>query len=107
MQEITSTPVVELVVYKIKSEVSSIYVESIIDEFRELVASFEGFISYDVYRCSRDENVFMDFVKWETLELAEEAARKVKVYQQESKFSEYLASFESVEIFNHFDLLKS
>ncbi|UTW54623.1 antibiotic biosynthesis monooxygenase [Kordiimonas sp. SCSIO 12610] len=107
MSNLPETPIVELVVYKIKQSMQATYVNTSIEEFREFVMSFEGCISYEFYKCMGEPNVFMDIVKWETLELAEKAARRVKIYQKRPEFSAYLASFETVDIFNHFNLQKS
>ncbi len=99
--------IVELVVYTIKPEMNTIYINTAIEAFRELVMSFEGFISYEFYQSSRNENVFMDYVRWSSLECAEEAAKQVKILQKAPEYQEYLASFESLEIFNHFSQLKT
>ena len=99
--------VVELVVYKIKPDLNENYVNVAIEVFRKLVMGFDGFISYDFYRSSRDENCFMDYVRWSSLEFAEEAARQVKLAQKAPEYKEYLEAFETLEIFNHFGLVKS
>lgn len=97
--------VVELVVYKIKAEMSQVYINSAIEEFRKLVMGFEGIISYEFFQSSRGDNVFMDYVRWSSLGCAENAARQVKILQQSPEYKEYLDSFESLEIFNHFTKL--
>ena len=102
-----SNEVIELVVYTIKHEMNSVYVNTAIEKFRKLVMSFEGFISYEFYQCSRNKNVFMDYVRWETLECAEEAAKQVKILQKAPEYIDYLDSFESLEIFNHFNKVKA
>lgn len=102
-----SNDIVELVIYTIKPEMNSIYVNTAIEKFRKLVMSFDGFISYEFYQSSRSENVFMDFVRWESLEFAEKAAKQVKILQQASEYKDYLDSFESLEIFNHFNKVKA
>lgn len=102
-----SNEIIELVVYTIKPEMHAIYVNSAIEKFRQLVMSFEGFISYEFYQSSRSENVFMDYVRWSSLECAEEAAKQVKILQKSPEYKEYVDSFESLEIFNHFSQLKA
>ena len=98
--------VIELVVYRIKPEQKARYVQTAIESFRQLVMGFEGFISYGFYGGSRDENLFMDFVRWQSLEHAENAAQQVKIIQQQPAYKDYLAAFEKLEIFNHFNNLK-
>ena len=102
-----SNEIIELVVYTIKPEMNAIYVNSAIEKFRQLVMSFEGFISYEFYQSSRNENVFMDYVRWSSLECAEEAAKQVKILQKSPEYKEYVDSFESLEIFNYFSQLKA
>lgn len=106
MNQEKSNEVVELVVYTIKPEMNSVYVSKAIEKFRKLVMGFEGFISYEFYQSSRSKNIFMDFVRWESLEFAEEAAKQVKIHQKIPEYKEYLDSFASLEIFNHFNKIK-
>ena len=94
--------IVELVVYKIKSEETEKYTTEIINSFRKLVMSFDGFISYHFFQNCQDSQMFMDFVLWDSLENAELAAKKVKEIQKGDDFKDYLKSFDKVEIFNHF-----
>jgi heme-degrading monooxygenase HmoA len=86
---------------------AEIYLDKALETFRELVAGFDGFISYEVYSACRTNTIYMDLVRWSSLEHAEDAARMVKKIQQEPEYSEYLNAFESLEIFNHFSLEKS
>ncbi|PKI16593.1 antibiotic biosynthesis monooxygenase family protein [Colwellia sp. 12G3] len=99
--------VVELVVYKIKPEMNSVYVNSAIDKFRKLVMSFDGFISYEFYQGCRDSNMFMDYVRWSSVEFAEEAAKQVKILQKAPEYKEYIEAFDSLDIFNHFSHVKT
>lgn len=101
----TEKYIAELVVYKIKPEAEKKYITVIIDHFRKLVMSFDGFISYEFFQSCRDSLTFMDLVLWDTLENAENAAKKVKEIQHDKSFKDYIESFEKVEIFNHFQLL--
>jgi len=98
----TKKYITELVVYKIKPETAEKYAAEIIDHFRKLVMSFDGFISYEFLQSCRDRLFFMDLVLWDTLENAENAAKKVKEIQKEERYKDYLESFEKVKIFDHF-----
>jgi len=49
----------------------------------------------------------MDFVRWESFEFAEQAAKQVKIIQKTPEYEEYLDSFASLEIFNHFNQAKT
>ncbi|RSC92877.1 antibiotic biosynthesis monooxygenase family protein [Tenacibaculum singaporense] len=98
----TEKYIAELVVYKIKPETTEKYTTEIIDFFRKLVMSFDGFISYEFLQSCKDDHTFMDLVLWDTLENAEITAKKVKEIQKGDKFKDYIESFEKVEIFNHF-----
>ena len=98
----TEKHITELVVYKIKPETKEKYITEIIDHFRKLVMSFDGFISYEFFQSCGDNLTFMDLVLWDTLEHAEDASKKVKEIQKEKDFKDYMESFEKVEIFHHF-----
>ena len=95
--------IVEVVVYKIKPETTEKYATEIIDFFRKLVMSFDGFISYEFFQSCRDEQTFMDLVLWDSLKNAEIAAKRVKEIQKGKEFKDYIESFDKVEIFNHFE----
>jgi len=95
--------IVELVVYKIKPAVTENYKTEVINFFRKLVMSFDGFISYQFFQCCRDKQIFMDLVLFDSLKNAEIAAKKVKEIQKGKEFKNYIESFERVEIFNHFE----
>ncbi len=56
--------IAEIVVYKIKPEVTENYKTEIIDFFRKLVMSFDRFISYQFFQSCRSEQTFMDLVLW-------------------------------------------
>ena len=99
--------IVELVVYRIKPEMQDAYVTEAIEVFRKMVMKFDGFIRYDFYQNAKDANLFMDFVQWQTLEQAEAAAEAVKSIQQAPEFAGYLAAFEKLEMFSHFNPLQS
>ena len=94
--------IAEVVIYKIKPNTTEKYATEIIDFFRKLIMSFDGFISYEFFQGCKNNSIFMDLVLWDSLENAEIAALKVKEIQKEADFKEYIDSFEKVEIFNHF-----
>lgn len=98
--------VIELVVYRIKPEAQKNYVSTCIEHFRQLVMSLEGFIAYEFYQGCHDRNFFVDLVHWRSLEDAENAARQVKIIQQQPDYANYLGAFEKLELFSHFKLLK-
>lgn len=102
--------VVELVVYRIKPDAKAEYVDNAIERFRRMVMAFEGFQRYDFYEGCREQNLFMDFVVWDTLEHAEAAAKAVKAVKEIQKapeYASYLEAFEKLEVFAHFKRLKS
>ena len=101
--ETRKNQIAELVVYRIKSECRKEYVGEVINSFKQLVMSLKGFISYDFFQGCKDENLFMDLVFWDSLENAELEAKKVKEIQKGEEFKDYIESFESVILFNHFN----
>lgn len=96
--------VVELVIYKLKPEAAKGYVNSYFEEFKKLVQSMDGFIEYKFYQSAHDEYQFMDFVMWESLDFAQNARSMVKEIQQTDEFKQYIDSFESLIVFDHFRL---
>ena len=102
-----SSEVIELVVYRVKLDAKASYVDDAIEQFRRMVMEFEGFRRYDFHEGCRAENLFMDFVVWDTLEHAEAAAKAVKEIQKAPEFASYLGAFEKLEIFAHFKRLHS
>ncbi|MEO1050369.1 MAG: antibiotic biosynthesis monooxygenase family protein [Bacteroidota bacterium] len=95
-------PVLEMVVYKIKSDVVPRYQE-ILEQARAEVSKFEGFIGYRTFRSSKDKGVFMDLVEWESLDLAMKAANQL---ESKEEFKPFLSAFESITIMEHFNFYK-
>ena len=102
-----SDTVMELVVYRLKPNAIDQYVEQDIDEFRRLVMSLDGCTSYHLLRACRDDGIFADIVVWESLDVAEAAAKAVNELQKAPKFCRYLAAFENLELFTHLRPIRS
>lgn len=94
--------VLELVVYKIKPEQIQSYQDKTLNQFRELVKSFQGVLSYQTFHSVKEDGLFVDQVEWENLECAEFAAHKVKQVQKDETFGHYLSAFEEIQMFHHF-----
>ena len=99
--------VVELVVYRIKRDAKESYVTQAIERFRHMVMQFDGFQRYEFFQGCREQNLFMDFVIWDSLAHAEAAAKAVKEIQKAPEFAPYVGAFEKLEIFAHFQKLRS
>lgn len=93
------TMVYELVVYKIKSEYTENY-DDVLDAAREHIRKFPGMIEHQTFRSSEDNLVFMDLVKWNSLEQALEAAQKL---EQMKELAPFMAAFEEIKFMDHFE----
>lgn len=94
------TMVYELVVYKIKNEYAANYNE-VLDAAREHIRKFPGMIEHQTFRSSEDNLMFMDLVKWNSLEEALEAAKKL---EQMKELAPFMAAFEEIKFMDHFEL---
>ncbi|MEM6362227.1 MAG: GyrI-like domain-containing protein [Bacteroidota bacterium] len=92
--------VYELVVYKIKSDYSDTY-DEVLEEARQYILKFPGLIEHQTFRSSENSLVFMDLVKWNSLEEALEAAKKLENMKELAPF---MGAFEEIKIMDHFEL---
>ncbi|MEM9858498.1 MAG: GyrI-like domain-containing protein [Bacteroidota bacterium] len=97
------TAVYELVVYKIKSEYTDTY-DEVLEVARQHFLRFSGLIEHQTFRSSENDLVFMDLVKWNSLEEALEAARKLETMKE---FAPFMAAFEEIKIMDHFELFNT
>ncbi len=98
-----NTMVYELVVYKIKPEYADSY-DDVLEEAREHILAFPGMIQHQTFRSSEDELIFMDLVKWNSLEEAQNAAKKL---EQMKELAPFMASFEEIRFMDHFELFNT
>lgn len=96
----TKTTTYELVVYKIKSDHLEEYNE-ILETAREHIRQFPGMLGYQTFRSAESGHVFMDLVKWRSLEEALDAAQKVEKMKE---FAPFMAAFEEIKFMDHFEL---
>lgn len=95
--------VVELVMYKVRPE----SVENhalLIDQVNDAVSKFPGFQSREVHQHPEDPHLFVDYVKWDSLEQAQEAAAHMPKIEALSPF---MAAIEEVKSMQHFTLLQA
>ncbi|MEQ6119623.1 hypothetical protein [Reichenbachiella sp. MALMAid0571] len=97
--------VVELVVYEVKKELSDGFIHDIIPNFRKLILSFGGIVSYHTYSSLNKDGVYYDHVVWENPESASVAIQKFEKVREEGKHKELLNSFEKVVFMDHFKLV--
>lgn len=98
-----STTVYELVVYKIKTEYSENY-DDILESARACIMKFPGILEYQTFRSSENEQVFMDLVKWTSLEKAVHAAAQLEKIKELAPF---MAAFEEIKFMDHFELFNT
>lgn len=97
---IEDTAVLEVVIYKVKLQYADDFKE-ILDDARAIVQSLPGIIEYQTFRSTSNELLFIDVVRWESLELAKNAAKQVEQMQELAPF---MAVFEEIIMMDHFDL---
>lgn len=98
-----NTTVYELVVYKIKSEYSENY-DDILESARDCIMKFPGILEYQTFRSSENELIFMDLVKWTSLENATNAAAQLEKIKELAPF---MAAFEEIKLMDHFELFNT
>eukprot|EP00039_Didymoeca_costata_P024271 m.9829 g.9829 ORF g.9829 m.9829 type:complete len:99 (+) comp4142_c0_seq1:291-587(+) len=93
--------IVEMVVYKVKAESIS-NLKLLVDQVNESLSQFPGFQSREVHQDTEDQSLFMDYVKWDTLEQAQDAAAKMENIPAMAPF---MAAIEEVQSMRHFTML--
>ncbi|MTI22618.1 hypothetical protein E1176_16420 [Fulvivirga sp. RKSG066] len=91
--------VIELVVYKVKSEFRNNF-HDLLEQARQQIKSLTGMVEYNTFKSTSNELVFIDLVKWETLDQAVDASRKV---EQMKQLAPFMAAFEEVKFMDHFE----
>lgn len=91
--------VIELVVYKVKSEFRDDF-HDILEEARTHIKAFPGIVEYNTFKSTSNELVFIDIAKWESLDEAIEAAKKVEKMKQLVPF---MKAFEEIKFMDHFE----
>lgn len=90
--------VVEVVLYQVNSDADKSF---IVEGVSQELTDFEGFISRKTFQSFKDENLLLDWVIWESLEQAKEAAQ---VLPQKESLAPFMQSINKVEYFEHFEM---
>ncbi len=93
------TAVYELVVYKIKKDYEDNYHE-VLAKARGHIQKLPGLIEYQTFRSAEHTTVFMDLVKWNSIEEALDAAKKVEKMKE---LAEFMKAFEEIKFMDHFE----
>lgn len=88
--------IVEVVVYQLDSLANR---EFITQKVNQQLTNFEGFVSRKVFQSVKEENVLMDWVIWESLEDAENAAKKLPEMKE---FAPFMQSITKVNFCEHY-----
>lgn len=94
------TKVYELVVYKIKSAYSDNF-DEVLREARSCIQKFPGMVEHQTYRSSESSLVFMDLVKWNSMEMAKNAAEQ---FEKIEDLVPFMKAFEEIKFMDHFEL---
>lgn len=90
--------VVELVVYTIKPDKIHCF-STLRESVKNKLSQMKGFIYYLTYQSIKEQKKLMDFVFWDTLENATEAAKQ---FQNDPTLKPFIDSFEQIILFEHF-----
>ena len=96
--------VVELIVYKVKKEFVDSFQSDIMPEFRKLISSFGGVVSYQTFNSLDRDGVYFDQVVWENSSQAFQAIEKFEKLKEDGKHEELMNWFEEVTFMDHFKL---
>ena len=96
------TKVYEIVVYRIKAEYRNNF-EEVLQEARNCIMKFPGMIEHQTYRSSENELLFMDLVKWNSLEMAKSAAAQ---FEKIEELGPFMQAFEEIKFMEHFELFE-
>ncbi|MFY0654684.1 MAG: hypothetical protein JXQ96_21805 [Cyclobacteriaceae bacterium] len=94
--------VVELVVYKVKKEFVGNFQSDIMPEFRKLVNSFGGLVSYTTFNSLNKDGMYFDEVIWESVEHASMAIVKFEQMKKKGEHAELMNWFDEVTFMDHF-----
>lgn len=98
-----SKTIKEIVVYRIKPDQVSNFVENGLKELQTCVSGFNGVLSYNTLRSAKDHLIFVDLVEWDSLSNAEKASKQMESKMKNGELPLMVASFEKVEFFDHFN----
>lgn len=90
--------IVEVVVYTVKPNADLNYISH---KINHEMTTFNGFVSRQTFQSVKKPNVLLDWVTWESLEHAENAAQE---FQHHEKFTPFMEVIDTVNFFEHFQL---
>ncbi len=90
--------IIELVVYRVKNNPSE-NKQVIINKTNAGLAKLDGYISREVYQSTEDPNLLFDYVTWDNLENAVNAANNMNKIPE---LGDFIQLIEKTEIFEHF-----
>jgi heme-degrading monooxygenase HmoA len=90
--------IIELVVYRVKSNPTD-NKQIVINKTNAGLVKLDGFIYRKVYQSTEDPNLLFDFVAWDTLENAINAAKNMSKIPE---LGDFIQLIEKTELFEHF-----
>lgn len=91
--------IVEIVIYKVNQDHQG-NLKQAIDQARSAVYGMPGFVSYQTFKSMDKEQMYMDYVTWESLEQAKAAAAKVT---QLKEFASFGQAIEDIVVMDHLE----
>ncbi|MEM7548247.1 MAG: GyrI-like domain-containing protein [Bacteroidota bacterium] len=94
----TSQTVLEVVLYKIKTESVENF-ENIKTSVRKLISEYPGFVSWKSLSSVKEDRLVLDLVEWKSLDYATNAATKV---ENDVRFIPFMNTTEEIRFMDHF-----
>jgi hypothetical protein len=96
------TEAIELVVYRLR-EAAARNKQVIVEQTNRGLASLGGFVAREVYQCTDDTTLMLDYVRWSSLPEAESAAKNM---MQVKALEQFVNLIEKTEVFEHFHAIE-
>lgn len=95
----------EIVIYRSAEGQSAAFVKEGLPQLQAMAAQFEGIHSHLTLQSTKDPELFLDIVEWESLDLAEKAALQMEEAMKQGDPTSEVKAFGKTEFFNHFKLI--
>ncbi len=95
----------EIIVYRVKTNEVDDFTKNGLDQLRSFAQGQPGMKKHTTFRSVKNQDVFVDFVSWDSLEQAEAAVAKMDELSKSEEVQRMMQSFEKVEFFDHFKLV--
>ncbi|WP_420388200.1 antibiotic biosynthesis monooxygenase family protein [Roseivirga sp.] len=95
----------EIVIYRSQEGQSETFVEQGLPQLQGMASQFDGIKSHLTFQSTKEPELFLDIVEWESLEQAERAAQMMEEQMKKADPTAQIAGFGKTDFFNHFKLI--